>query len=90
MDGTLLKYIKLSDGETAYQFNLKNEGSKEFQFFEDIVMRQRDKPGSSPSTQQVAREVNKTEVVMSPCEYCNGLMPQTWNFCPTCTEKWLV
>jgi len=30
------------------------------------------------------REVVVKEVVMVPCTYCRGLMPQTSTFCPSC------
>jgi hypothetical protein len=30
------------------------------------------------------REVIVKEVVMVPCKYCSGLMPQTATFCPHC------
>jgi len=30
------------------------------------------------------REVIVKEVVMVPCIYCGGLMPQTSSFCPSC------
>ena len=35
----------------------------------------------SPTLQ---KEVVTKEVVMLPCEYCQGLMPQTAVFCPNC------
>jgi len=30
------------------------------------------------------REVIVKEIVMVPCQYCGGLMPQTSSFCPSC------
>ena len=33
------------------------------------------------------KEVIVKEVVMIPCEYCGGLMPQTATFCPHCGAK---
>jgi hypothetical protein len=30
------------------------------------------------------REVIVKEIVMVPCQYCGGLMPQTSSFCPGC------
>ena len=74
MGGTLFKYVTLSDGESIYQFNLKNVGSKEFTFFQDMTMRQKEKAStvSVHPLQQVIKEV-----VMIPCQYCQSLMPQT-------------
>jgi hypothetical protein len=83
LGGTVFKYVTLSDGDHSYQLNLKGVGSKEFQYFKDMVMRQRDKIRSS-SPSQITREVITKEVVMIPCEYCKGLMPQTSTFCPNC------
>jgi len=37
----------------------------------------------SPALQ---KEVHK-EVVMIPCKYCGGLMPQTSTFCPSCGAR---
>ena len=42
-----------------------------------------------PQIQQV-KEVKETitkEVVLIPCEYCKGLMPQTAIFCPNCGAR---
>lgn len=36
------------------------------------------------STTQIVRETVLKEVVMIPCSYCRGLMPQTSVFCPNC------
>jgi len=30
------------------------------------------------------KEIHIREVVMIPCQYCGGLMPQTATFCPKC------
>lgn len=79
LGGTLFKYVTLSDGSNTYQFNLKHVGSKEFVFFRDMLMRQKEKAFASPT-----REVITREVVMISCPYCNGLMPQTSVFCPNC------
>ncbi len=45
-------------------------------------------PVTKPSTVQVTkeREVIK-EIVMIPCKYCGGLMPQTATFCPNCGAR---
>jgi hypothetical protein len=43
-----------------------------------------------PSPIQQVKEVKETitkEVVLIPCEYCRGLMPQTATFCPNCGAK---
>jgi hypothetical protein len=84
MGGTLFKYVTLSNGQDTYQFNIKDVGSKEFQYFKDMIMRQRDNALASASQSHVTREVIKTEVVMISCEYCKALMPQTSIYCPSC------
>ncbi|MDH5390657.1 MAG: hypothetical protein OEX10_05850 [Candidatus Bathyarchaeota archaeon] len=33
------------------------------------------------------REVIVKEIVMIPCQYCGGIMPQTSIFCPNCGAK---
>ncbi|MGD8544428.1 MAG: hypothetical protein PVG48_04850 [Candidatus Bathyarchaeota archaeon] len=33
------------------------------------------------------REVIVKEIVMIPCQYCEGLIPQTSIFCPNCGAK---
>ena len=33
------------------------------------------------------REVIVKEIVMIPCQYCGGLIPQTSTFCPNCGAK---
>jgi DNA-directed RNA polymerase subunit RPC12/RpoP len=36
------------------------------------------------------KEIKETitkEVVLIPCKYCGGLMPQTANFCPNCGAR---
>jgi len=38
------------------------------------------------SQREVVKEVRQ-EVVMIPCRYCNGLMPDTSLFCPNCGAK---
>lgn len=38
------------------------------------------------STQTVSKEIIK-EIVLIPCTYCGGLMPQTSIFCPNCGAK---
>jgi hypothetical protein len=33
------------------------------------------------------RQVIVKEIVMTPCQYCRGLIPQTSIFCPNCGAK---
>ncbi len=33
------------------------------------------------------REIIVKEIVMIPCQYCGGFMPQTSTFCPSCGAK---
>jgi len=40
-----------------------------------------------PESQPVKIKETIREVVMIPCEYCNGLMPQTSTFCPNCGAR---
>jgi hypothetical protein len=43
---------------------------------------------TQPSATQVVREKEVIrEVVMIPCKYCGGLMPQTETVCPNCGAK---
>ena len=44
------------------------------------------KPQASQPGQTVMKEVTK-EVVLIPCSYCGGLMPQTSVFCPNCGAR---
>lgn len=83
MGGTLFKYVTLSDGEDTYQFNLSKVGSKEFEYFKDMVLRQKEQV-STTVVPQASKQVITREVVLIPCNYCKGLMPQTSIFCPNC------
>jgi len=52
----------------------------------------RKKPEIAPAPSTVTKEVIKEkeiikEVVMVPCSYCGGLMPQTSTFCPNCGAR---
>jgi len=41
-----------------------------------------------PSSTEIVREREIIkEVVMIPCRYCSGLMPQTSTFCPNCGAR---
>lgn len=41
-----------------------------------------------PTTREIIREREVIkEIVMIPCEYCRGLMPQTSTFCPNCGAR---
>ena len=89
MGGSLFKYVTISDGERTYQFNVSKVGSKEFEYFKDMILRQKEKLITS-STSQVTKEVITREVVLIPCSYCKGLMPQTSLFCPNCGAQRVV
>jgi len=41
----------------------------------------------SPSIVTKEKEIIVKEVVMIPCSYCGGLMPQTATFCPHCGAR---
>jgi hypothetical protein len=44
------------------------------------------KPQINPSAPAVMKEITR-EVVLIPCTYCSGLMPQTSIFCPNCGAR---
>jgi hypothetical protein len=44
------------------------------------------RPQVSPSSPTIMKEVTR-EVVLVPCAYCGGLMPQTSLFCPNCGAR---
>jgi hypothetical protein len=43
--------------------------------------------GDSSGRRETRREVITREVVLIPCQYCGGLMPQTAIFCPNCGAR---
>jgi exosome complex RNA-binding protein Csl4 len=45
-----------------------------------------DIPAPPPQVQEVKETITK-EVVLIPCQYCGGLMPQTATFCPNCGAR---
>ena len=44
------------------------------------------RPQVSPSSPTIMKEVTR-EVVLVPCAYCGGLMPQASIFCPSCGAR---
>ena len=45
-------------------------------------------PQPKPPVKDIIREKEIIkEVVMVPCSYCGGLMPQTATFCPNCGAR---
>jgi hypothetical protein len=56
--------------------------SLETKSYEVLVARQQINPSAPTVTKEVVREV-----VLIPCSYCSGLMPQTSTFCPNCGAK---
>jgi len=91
--GTVNKWVSVTDEESEYIFHLHGVGKKEIEPFRDMILRQIEKVkatgmSSMTSTQEVTMTVQKEvitkEVVMIPCKYCSGLMPQISVFCPNC------
>lgn len=80
MGGLIKKYVSITDEKMEYRFRLRGIGEKELEPFKDMILRQTEKLKAPASIQ---KEIIK-EVVMLPCEYCQGLMPQTSAFCPNC------
>jgi hypothetical protein len=94
--GTINKWVSITDNEAECIFHLAKVGSKEIEPFRDMILRQVEKAKTisfngpqivqnvvigAPTNQ---KETITKEVVMIPCVYCSGLMPQTSVFCPTC------
>jgi len=92
--GTLAKWVSITDNEGENIFHLKRVGKKEIEPFRDMILRQVESakatavsfhtPYQSPIIQ---KEVITKEVVMIPCQYCGGLVPQVATFCPNCGAK---
>lgn len=83
--GALVKWVSITDSEAEYIFHLKDVGKKEIEPFRDMILRQVEKVketamGGTP----LQKEIITKEIVMLPCEYCQGLMPQTSVYCPNC------
>ena len=47
----------------------------------------RDEAANNASERVKEKEVIIKEIVMIPCQYCGGLIPQTAVFCPNCGAK---
>lgn len=86
--GAINKWVSITDFDGEYIFHLRGVGSKEIEPFRDMILRQVQnvKATTMPMSQNVPiqKEVITKEVVMLPCDYCGGLMPQTSIFCPNC------
>lgn len=90
--GAIYKWISITDGEAEYNFHLRGVGSKEIEPFRDMILRQvQNVKQTVAATQGVQvqaipfqKEIITKEIVMLPCGYCGGLMPQTSLFCPNC------
>jgi len=96
--GTIMKWVSITDTEAESIFHLDRVGKKEIEPFRDMILRQVEKlqarnfsetqlPPPPPiiiSSSPIQKEVITKEIVMIPCEYCSGLMPQTSFFCPNC------
>lgn len=90
--GAINKWVSITDGEGEYNFHLRGVGSKEIEPFRDMILRQVQNLKQTVTTTEgvqvqaipIQKEVITKEVVMLPCNYCGGLMPQTSLFCPNC------
>lgn len=97
--GTINKWVSITDDEAEYIFHLNRVGKNEIEPFRDMILRQVEKlktgnfsetpsPPPPPSivigSSPIQKEIITMEIVMIPCEYCNGLAPQTSVYCPTC------
>lgn len=88
--GAIRKWISITDRAGESIFHLNKVGKKEIEPFRDMIMRQVEKLREAevaPAAPTVQKEVVTREVVMVPCKYCGGLMPQTSTFCPNCGAK---
>ena len=93
--GTIAKWVSITDRDDEFIFHLKGVGNKEIEPFRDMILRQvQSIRGAVTSAQTVQvgaipiqKEVVTREIVMLPCGYCGGLMPQTSLFCPNCGAR---
>jgi hypothetical protein len=93
--GAIAKWVSITDRDDEFIFHLKGVGSKEIEPFRDMILRQVQSvrqavpPPSGFQVQAIPiqKEVITREIVMLPCGYCGGLMPQTSVFCPTCGAR---
>ena len=93
--GAINKWVSITDDEGEYVFHLRGVGSKEIEPFRDMILRQVQNvrqtvpplPGFQVQAIPIQKEVITKEIVMLPCGYCGGLMPQTYFFCPNCGAK---
>lgn len=96
--GALVKWVSITDDEAEYIFHLKGVGKKEIEPFRDMILRQVETLKNTVPDAQIVqnviigaapsqKEVITKEIVMLPCGYCGGLMPQTSLFCPNCGAK---
>ncbi len=85
--GAIKKWVSITDRDAEYVFHLNKVGKKEIEPFRDMIMRQVEKLKEASAAPAVQKEVVTREVVMIPCKYCGGLMPQTSTFCPGCGAK---
>jgi hypothetical protein len=81
--GTLIKWVSITDMQSENIFHLKD---CDITSIRDLVIRQMNSLRQLQQAPQVAiqKETITKEVVMIPCKYCSGLMPQTSVFCPNC------
>ena len=90
--GNIAKWVSITDRDSEYIFHLKGIGNKEIEPFRDMILRQVQYMKQTVTTAQgvqvqaipIQKEVITKEIVMLPCSYCGGLMPQTSIFCPNC------
>lgn len=83
--GTINKWVSITDTEAESIFHLDRVGKNEIEPFRDMILRQVEKvKEGNTSGAPLQKEVITKEIVMLPCEYCQGLMPQTSVYCPNC------
>ena len=83
--GALRKWVSITDKEGENVFHLKGVGKKEAESFKDMILRQMEKLKTPIVSKE--KEIITKEIVMTPCQYCKALMPQTSVFCPHCGAK---
>lgn len=83
--GALIKWLSITDMQSENIFHLKN---CDFTSIRDIIIRQMNSlkqlQQTPPPPMTMQKETITKEIVMMPCNYCKGLMPQTSLFCPNC------
>lgn len=82
-------YIFIKSEKTNFSLQGNTETMKELTKLLQNKLETRkfeEKPTVIIKEKGIEKEIRK-EVVMVPCKYCGGLMPQTSTFCPNCGAK---